>query len=363
MLMPRWLPAFAFWTLVAAASAISSLLTHLSEGEAVAIRRELAWTLPIFYLWMLLAPAVMALGRRTADYARGRFLAIHIPVSLAVAALHAPCSLFIYWLLRGDPVPGAVRADASFGYLLRVDFVYLFHLSVLTYWIVLFVSRGLDSRRRLRDVQLHTAMLETQLVQSELRALRAQLQPHFLFNTLNAISALALEDPLAARAMIARLSDLLRLTLEEAGAHEVPLSRELQFVECYLALQRVRFQDRLAVQMDVAHETLQATVPYLILQPLVENAFRHGLARKSGRRTLRLSSRREGEDLLLSVEDDGVGLASGPVVEGVGLGNTRARLRARFGDAARIALDPRPGGGARAEVRLPFVEASAEAAS
>jgi two-component system, LytTR family, sensor kinase len=363
--MPTWLAAFGFWTLVAAASATSSLLTRIGEGEAINIRRELAWTLPIFYLWMLLAPAVMALGRRTADLARGRFLAIHVPLSLTIAAVHAPCSLFIYWMLRGDPLPGAVRMDTSYGHLLRVDFIYLFHLSVLTYWIVLFVSRGLDSRRRLRDVQLRTATLETQLAQSELRALRAQLQPHFLFNTLNAISALALEDPLAARAMIARLAELLRLTLEEGGAQEVPLSRELQFVECYLALQRVRFQDRLAVHMDVSHETLTATVPYLILQPLVENAFRHGLARKSGRRSLRLSTRREGEELLLSVEDDGVGLATGPVVEGVGLGNTRARLRARFGDAARIALDPRPGGGARAEVRLPFVEAAeaVEAAS
>jgi LytS/YehU family sensor histidine kinase len=172
---------------------------------------------------------------------------------------------------------------------------------------------------------------------------------------LNAISALALADPAQAKLMIARLSDFLRLTLEEHHSPQVPLSRELQVLETYLGIQRVRFQDRLTTHLDIAPGIHNAAVPALILQPLVENALRHGLLAKAAGGALHISARREGDSLLLRVDDDGLGLR-GDASEGIGLGNTRARLRVRFGDAATLALSRRPEGGTRAEVRVPFEE-------
>jgi LytS/YehU family sensor histidine kinase len=225
--------------------------------------------------------------------------------------------------------------------------------------VILVVLRGMESRRHLRDERLRRTQLETQLAQAQLQALRMQLQPHFLFNTLNAISALALSNPSQARLMIARLSDFLRLTLEERHAPQVPLSRELQFLECYLGIQQVRFQDRLTTLLDVAADTVNAAVPNLILQPLVENALRHGLLAKAGGGTVRISARRHGDDLRLRVDDDGLGLPRGGPLEGIGLGNTRARLCMLFGTSARLDLMHRPEGGTRVEVRFPFAEYAA----
>jgi LytS/YehU family sensor histidine kinase len=247
----------------------------------------------------------------------------------------------------------------TLGAYIRMEFAYSFHLAVLTYWVILVVLRGMESRRHLRDERLRRTQLETQLAQAQLQALRMQLQPHFLFNTLNAISALALADPLQARLMIARLSDFLRLTLEERHAPQVPLSRELEFLACYLGIQQVRFQDRLSTELDVADDTLTAAVPNLILQPLVENALRHGLQDKPGAGMLRVSTRRDGDQLHLRVDDDGLGLQPAGTAEGIGLGNTRSRLHMLFGDAAQLVLSAIPGGGTRAEVRLPYTEHAA----
>jgi LytS/YehU family sensor histidine kinase len=240
-----------------------------------------------------------------------------------------------------------------------MEFAYSYHLAVLTYWIILVVLRGLESRRRLRDEQLRSAQLQTQLAQAELQALRMQLQPHFLFNTLNAISALALADPLQARLMIARLSDLLRLTLEERHAAEIPLAREMEFLRCYLEIQQVRFQDRLDTRLDVAQDTLRAAVPSMILQPLVENALRHGLLAKTEPGNLHIASRRDGDLLHLRIDDDGLGLPPDGPLEGLGLGNTRARLAVLFGASASLELNRRAGGGTRVELRLPFREHAA----
>jgi LytS/YehU family sensor histidine kinase len=179
------------------------------------------------------------------------------------------------------------------------------------------------------------------------------LQPHFLFNTLNAISALALAEPIRARRMIARLSDLLRLTLEERHSPLVPLSHELEIVRCYLEIQHERFRDRLQTRFQVADDVLQAVVPGMILQPLVENALRHGLLDKASPGNLLIRAHREGVYLHVSVEDDGLGMPD-DVVDGVGLGTTRERLRMQFEDHASLQLQARDGGGTRVVLRMPF---------
>lgn len=348
-----WSLAFGFWTLLALSFAVRGALSAMVEGEAsFSWRHALAWNLSGFYLWMILTPLIGWLGRLAGGRGWGRFFTIHVPVSIVVAALQTTVWVLLYWILRG---PGA-RADISFVALYKIEFVYAFHIALMTYWLLLAVLRGIESQRRLRDERLRISQLETKLVQSQLQALRMQLQPHFLFNTLNAISALALSDPARARLMIARLSDFLRLTLEERHRQRVPLSRELQFLECYLAIQKVRFQDRLTTHLDIAGNTLTASVPNLILQPLVENALRHGLLPKHGAGTLHLSARRDGDHLHLLLEDDGLGLAKKDHREGIGLGNTRARLKALFAEAAKLDLTRIATGGTRVELRFPFQE-------
>jgi len=346
-----WPLAFGFWTLLALSYALSSGLSSLSEGRDANWLRGLAWNLADFWLWMLLATGIGWLGRRSAGRSGPRFLLLHVPASIGVALAQTLLQLLIFWIVCG---PGKMPV-ASFGDFVHMEFAYKLQQGLVTYWVILAVLRGMESRRHLHDERLRRMQLETQLVQSQLQALRMQLQPHFLFNTLNAISALALADPLQARLMIARLSDFLRLTLEERHAPQVPLSRELEFLTCYLDIQQVRFQDRLSTQLDVADDTLGAAVPNLILQPLVENALRHGLQDKVGAGILRISTRRDGEQLQLRVDDDGLGLPPQGSPEGIGLGNTRSRLHMLFGDSARFELIPLAGGGTRAEVRLPFV--------
>jgi len=351
-----WGLALAFWTLLALSYAASAVISARVEGEAESWYRPLVWSFTNFYLWMLLSPAIGWLGRRTEALNWRRMLAVHLPCGALLAAAQVAVLIALYWFFCG---PSPSRPNLTFGDFARMQFVYNFHLSMLTYGVILVALRAIDSQRHLRDERLRTSQLETQLVQSQLQTLRVQLQPHFLFNTLNAISALALADPVQARQMIARLSDFLRLTLEERHAQQVPLLREMEFLQCYLGIQQVRFQDRLTTHMDVATETVHALVPNMILQPLVENALRHGLLDKTGSGTLHIVTRRDGDVLMLRVDDDGIGLPPEGPRDGLGLGNTRTRLEMLFGAEATLELQRKSEGGTRVEMRFPFRECAA----
>jgi len=212
----------------------------------------------------------------------------------------------------------------------------------------------LDETRRL---QAETAQLQAQLAEAQLNVLRTQLNPHFLFNTLHAISSLVERDPRGVRRMIARLSELLRHTLEQTSEQEIPLRRELELLRRYFEIMEIRFQGRLEVHVDVPDELGDALVPNLILQPLAENALKHGVNAMDGPGRVDVSARRDGDSLLLSVRDTGPGPASGTAVPsegGVGLRNTTERLRQLYGSRQHFALAAAPGGGTIAEVRLPF---------
>ncbi len=204
---------------------------------------------------------------------------------------------------------------------------------------------------RYRARQEETAILQAQLAEARLDVLRAQLNPHFLFNTLNAISALVERDPRGTRRMIARLSELLRYTLEESTDAEVPLRRELDLLEEYIELMQIRFQGKLTVTMRIADETRDAMVPNLILQPLVENAIKHGVGRV-GAGAITVTAVRVGDALHLTVSDSGAGPGGGP--EGVGLRNTNARLAQLYGPQFTVTLRSRPEGGTDAAMVLPF---------
>ena len=230
-------------------------------------------------------------------------------------------------------------------------------LNVPVYWIVVSVTTAVLHSRRARERERRSLELAASLAQSRLAALRAQLQPHFLFNALNAISTLVHKDPNAADEMIANLSDFLRLTLEHGDAQQLTLARELEFVRRYLAIEQVRFGDRLTIRIDFAPETLVALVPVLILQPLVENALKHGLQPRRGPVSLELTARAEHGFLVLTVADDGVGIRedSGESTgTGIGMANCRSRLLELHGDLATLTLEPRSEGGTMATLRLPF---------
>ena len=351
--------AFAFWTVLALSYALSAGLSELAEGNPATWTRMVLWNLTNFWLWMLLVPVIARLGRLTAGCGWGRFCLVHVPASLATALGQTLARISLFWVLCGPRSPSV----HTLGQYMRGELVDNLHLAVLTYWIVLVVLRGMESTRRLREERLRMAELEAQLAQSQLQALRTQIQPHFIFNTLNAISALALAEPLQARKMISRLGDLLRITLEEHHLQLLPLARELEFVRHYLEIQRARFRDRLDTHFDVAAEALDAEVPCMILQPLVENALQHGLLAKVSRGNLRIVARREGQHLRVAVEDDGLGLPSNGVVEGVGLGNTRARLEKLFGAASSLQMQTVEGGGTRVELRVPFHVPATQCAS
>jgi LytS/YehU family sensor histidine kinase len=203
--------------------------------------------------------------------------------------------------------------------------------------------------------QLHASQLEARLTRTHLQLLRMQLQPHFLFNTLNTVAELVHTDPDMADQMITRLGRLLRLSLDHAGHQVVPLRQEIEFLRMYVEIEQVRFQDRLEIVWDLAPDTLDAAVPTLLWHPALENAIRHGVTPLAGRGRIVILSYRDGEDLVLEIRDNGRGLPPGGVQrEGVGLRNIRERVVQLYGSRARFTLDPAVGGGTVAVLRLPF---------
>jgi two-component system LytT family sensor kinase len=227
---------------------------------------------------------------------------------------------------------------------------------LLLYTVTVVLYYALEYYRAYHSRELRSSQLETMVVRAQLDALRNQLQPHFLFNTLHAISALMARDVQAARRMMARFSDVLRLALDEPEQHEVALTQELRFLDQYLDLQRMRFGDRLDVELDIAPSTLDCHVPRLILQPLVENALTHGIGSRAGAAHLRVAAESIDGTLRLHVEDDGPGLSSGRgelLSEGVGLRNTRARLMHLYGDSASLELTDVESGGLCVTITIP----------
>ena len=229
---------------------------------------------------------------------------------------------------------------------------------IFIYWTVVFVVQGWMYYRRFRDRELRTSVLETQLARAQLQALKVQLHPHFLFNTLNSVSELMHQDVQVAERVITRLSDLLRMTLENIGTQEVTLRDEFEFVKGYLEIEQTRFQDRLKVTYDIAPETLDARVPNLLLQPLVENAIRHGISKSSRAGLIWIKSEKRGDRVILTVRDNGPGLrANGhsPAANfGIGLSTTRARLEVLYNQNHSLRLNNLPEGGMEVCIDVPY---------
>jgi signal transduction histidine kinase len=333
------------WGVVGFFFATQNYVTYLQYDRPPPFLTALAYAECNWLTWAPFAPLVIAFARRF-PFVRGG-------IRKAIAAHAVTAAVLVAAKLSLDALARGVLLPRSSFRIWPADA----HSALLTYAAIATVVHVVDLRRRARERELHAAQLESHLAQARLQALEQQLQPHFLFNTLHAISALVHESPARADQMISQLADLLRLSLETHGAQEVPLAQELQFVQRYVDIERTRFADRLTVQFEIDPTVLSARVPSLSLQPLVENAVRHGIAARPAPGSILVRARRENEHLRVEVADDGLGLRA-HVREGVGLGNSRARLEQLYGTAAALTLEARPSGGALATLRVPYSEAA-----
>lgn len=308
-------------------------------------------------LWLLLVPAALWLRQRFPfeRAARGRTVVAHLLAVMGLGLLHTGLNFWANQWMMGVEAEYPLRALA-----LRLGASWLLNLPLcaLFYALVLGLASAVEYYRQFRERELRAAQLETQLAQAQLQMLKMQLHPHFLFNTLNGITGLVRDnDNAAAVQMLVGLSELLRQTLDHAGKQEVRLSEELEWLELYLKLQQMRFSDRLQVRITAAPDTLDALVPNLIAQPLVENAIRHGLASRAAPGVVSLTAERRDDRLELRVQDDGIGLPAGWRLEdcaGVGLKNTAARLQQLYADAGKLELRNRASGGVEACLSLPL---------
>ena len=362
-LSPRELALiFLFWTFLASLSAVNRII----DPRAFGLRD--AWPAgPILFLfgeawlWAALTPLIFWLCSRFNGERTNWF--VSVPALLGIGIVIALAADFALDILRGQLMPISRRRGTSFGFLRGMGcFRVINHL--LIYFGILaagfareYFRRDQSRQREAAELQAEAARLHAQLADARLETLRMQLNPHFLFNTLHAISALVERDPSGVRRMIARLSELLRHTIESRGSQEVTLREELELLQRYLDIMRVRFQGRLEVTTGISPETNDALVPNLILQPIVENALEHGVNRIAGEGKIEIRSMLDGESLIVTTRDNGAGLddtASRSSREGVGLGNTRARLEQLYGDSGQLTLRGADGGGVVAEIRIPY---------
>lgn len=318
----------------------------------------LALNLGYWYSWACLTPAILFLARKAPFIDRNSWkfaLALHVPGVFVITAIHIVLTVSsqtaVVWLVGQEQRSWTVEAQRMF--------FNNFDWEMMTYWAIVGLSHAVRYHSEAQDRALRASQLETHLVEAQLQALQRQLQPHFLFNTLHTISALMHRDINAADDMIAKLSDLLRISLHNVGVQEVTLKQELDFLAKYLEIEQTRFRDRLTVVFDVQPDTLDALVPNLVLQPLVENSIKHGIGPRPTPGQIEIRSKRLGSMLELEVKDNGVGLSAARLTDfnrGIGLGNTRSRLQHLYGSSHRFEFRQPPGGGLSVLIAIPLVE-------
>lgn len=355
-LVLKWV---AVWTVPGMFSVVETYFFSMSAQRPMAFWRAVVTQLPAWYVWVPVTPVLLQLVRRwpLGRPLRARAWVGHVLTCLGVGGLFALAySLCQHALSSGLATAGTLPFSTM---LLRYVLGWM-PMMAMTYAAVVAVAQSLASQERAREKERQAAALAVELAEARLLALQVQLHPHFLFNTLNAIVVLvrANEADTAAR-MLVLLSDILRRLLQQGATQEVSLRDEVAVLSRYLEIQQLRFQDRLRVTWEVDDALLDARVPHLVLQPLVENAIRHGVSARSAAGLLRIGARRRGDALELRVEDDGPGLPEGFDVErspGIGLSNTRARLAQLYGEQGRIRVSaPSQGVGTVATVQLPFL--------
>ncbi len=351
----QWAIAFGVWTVIAFVFTAMLYYSQLLGERPITWRRAAGYQFIYPYLWMVGTMIVLWLARRFPLEGRHwpRRLVYHFLFATLAAIFITGCYQILYHFLfvNGPDKPYSPWVTLSW-------IIFNSSENYGIYGLLLLFNHATNYYRRYREGELRASQLQAQLSQAELQALKMQLHPHFLFNTLHSISALVHQDPEAADRMIARLGDFLRLTLDNSGTQEVTLLKELEFLQCYLEIERVRFQDRLTTHMDIDSHSLDSRVPNLILQPIVENALRHGIAPRATPGRIEISAKRNNGSLRIEVKDNGPGISAisatnGRFREGLGLTNTRARLEQLYGEAHRFELTNDPDGGLTVTLEIP----------
>ena len=345
----------AVWLGVAVFFSAQNLLVGAARHHPVDWQWDVYHEFIYYSIWAAFTPLVLSAGRRWPLGGAAPWWRTVLP-HLGRMTLLAPAQIVttytVHWAgltVVGLKPPGTL---GTFLAALGSGIVWGTLTGFLYYWLILGVQAAFIYQRMYREQRVAAAELEGRLTEARLEALRLQLHPHFLFNTLNAISAFVGAEPDRARRMIARLGELMRRTLDGGTAAEQSLSQELDLLAPYLEIQRIRFGDRLSIELDVNDGAGDGLIPTLMLQPLVENAVEHGVKRTKDAGRVRLSAQRSGDRLRLEIVDNGPGPAGGG--EGVGLANTRARLAGLYGAAHRLELRALEAGGTAVAIELPF---------
>lgn len=348
----RGLGLAALWSLVGLAFASELYLSNNQLGRPISWGEAISSPLEDWYVYGALSLGVVWLARRYPPEGGSRW---------TTAALHLAAALvfsFAWVVLRaavGVVDSSIVGESATFGEIFSPLLVKTFPFNLLIYGVIVSVSHALDYYRKYHERTVQTLELEKHLTEARLQALLHQLKPHFLFNTLNGIASLMHTDVEAADRMLVRLSELLRITMSHTGAPQTTLREEIAFLERYLEIERIRFRNRLEVDIAIDEDVLDAQVPSLILQPIVENAVRHGIEPQARMGRIELRGKRDSGNVVVTVCDNGTGIPpGGPKREGIGLANTRARLAELYGEQQHFELVNRAEGGLCVRMVIPF---------
>lgn len=352
----RLLLIFGIWTFIGLVFTLQGYFTSFRSERPVLFFESLYMQMTWAYLFALATPLVLwAAKQLPLDRQHWiRNAVLHLPISIVVAIVFTALGRIVIWLKFGYPSGKPLTLESVTRFVIAN-----FSEAIGIYLLIALTSYAFNYYRRFRAGQLRTLQLEAQLSQAQLEALKMQLHPHFLFNTLHSISALLNKDTEAARRMITRLGDFLRMTLENSGAHEVSLQQEMEFLRCYLEIERIRFQDRLVTNFHIEPEVLDAKVPNLILQPIVENAIRHGITPRSTPGIIEIDAKPHNGSLRIQVRDNGPGIAEHRSADtlfrkGLGLANTETRLERLYGEAHSFDLDNDPDGGLVVTLVIPL---------
>ncbi len=348
---------FAVWTMLALVFVSLSTATALGGGNQPNLRLLFLIQFTRFYLWGVLSPLIYRFVRRFPIEIKNlnwRDLLVHLGALAAFCSVHQLLFMIVTWMIDGPAgAPASAFFENFFG-----KFFNGVYLGVMIYGLIVFAIHAFVFYQNYRTEEEHKLRVTEQLARAELHALKMQIHPHFLFNTLHSISSLVLEDPPKANRMIARLGDFLRLTLEHPERQFVTLKEEIEFARCYLEIEQQRFSDRLQIEFDADPQSLSAQVPHLILQPLVENAIQHAIAPRAAGGAIKISAKRFDDTIRIEIADSGDGIGAGNAASnngrGVGLSNVRARLKQLYGARHKFELNDNSKGGLTASLEIPF---------
>ncbi len=351
----RWLKFFLLllvWGVVGTLFTVQSYVYRINVGQEITFWDLYPSEVFFFLSWGLLTPLLVLAARkfRVGTTKRASRIGVHFLLAIGVAISQRVVYEFIVQTLKAT-------AERPFSWERLTNNVIGFSdYGFFIYFIVVFIAHAVDYYKQMTQAQLNETRLKEELTSSQLHALKMQLQPHFLFNTLNTISVLIKDEPQKAEQMISLLSDLLRLTLQHTNNQEISLKEELNYLRLYLEIEQIRFGNRLKIRIDAEPSTLDAKIPTLILQPLVENAIKHGIGERRGEGFIGISSVRMNESLKICVKDNGSGLnmLNNSNSTGIGLSNSRSRLQSLYGSVSSITISNGSDGGAEVEILIPF---------